>query len=154
MPKCAVGNQEPQIAIHILLPQQSTELIDLYHNRVPQALAGISIEMIFARFAWSIFADEHISFFNGMVEYAVRLFNVGTGQTEVSKLYAPQIRSRSKLFDSYPRSRSTHDQAAEYEMAQNDSTDSVDILSSDPEWHESFTESNEETRRGRRRNRS
>lgn len=40
-----------ELIIHVLDPQSSTELIDLYHNRQMQPLTDISLRLLFARFA-------------------------------------------------------------------------------------------------------
>ncbi|MCJ1299235.1 hypothetical protein MMC08_002027 [Hypocenomyce scalaris] len=51
VPKPAVDG-EPQFAVHLVEP--SRELESLYHNRALQGL-GVSPELLFARFAWTIF---------------------------------------------------------------------------------------------------
>lgn len=46
------GTTTPQVALHVLLPCGSDELVELYHNRSPQPLRDIAVEFPFARFAW------------------------------------------------------------------------------------------------------
>ena len=41
--------------VHVLAPGFTSELADLYHNVQLQPLAGIAVEYLFARFAWSVF---------------------------------------------------------------------------------------------------
>ncbi|KAI9899675.1 hypothetical protein N3K66_006136 [Trichothecium roseum] len=116
VPKYAIGDAEPQLVIHVLSPKTSTELIDLYHNRIPQVLTGISIEMVFARFAWSIFADERMPFFRG-----------ATANRSVSS------RKRNR------------DHAAEYEATPDGSVVS-ETSSSDLDYFDPFHDAEEETR--------
>jgi len=54
------NDQDIQLVTHILLSvsRGGYELAELYHNRMLQALIGISVELLFARFAFSIFTDE------------------------------------------------------------------------------------------------
>ncbi|KAL5866557.1 hypothetical protein ACKVWC_010451 [Pyricularia oryzae] len=42
----------PQIALHVLLPSESDQMLELYHNRQLQPLRDIAVEFLFSRFAW------------------------------------------------------------------------------------------------------
>ncbi|KAI7909746.1 hypothetical protein M9X92_011475 [Pyricularia oryzae] len=41
----------PQIALHVLLPSESDQMLELYHNRQLQPLRDIAVEFLFSRFA-------------------------------------------------------------------------------------------------------
>lgn len=43
------------LVVHVFIPGSTTELVGLDHNLPLQDLTGISIEYLFARFAWTIF---------------------------------------------------------------------------------------------------
>ena len=89
-----------QLVTHVLLPSGSPELIGLYHNRLTQPLCGISVECLFARFAWSIFTDEHIPFFQSDVECTVILWNSAKGETETRTMKGLDVRSIAQIFES------------------------------------------------------
>ncbi|KAK5999150.1 hypothetical protein PT974_01539 [Cladobotryum mycophilum] len=92
-------NQKPvQLVTHVLLPQDSAEFIGLYHSRATQPLRGVSVELLFARFAWSIFADENFPLLTGYQQYAVSLFNPKTGETTTDTLQSTQILETISLF--------------------------------------------------------
>jgi hypothetical protein len=84
----------------------NSELVPTYHNRSPAPLTGISIQHLFARFAWSLFSEPIMPFFKGMVEYRVLLFDPETAETKEAKLRATDIRSNLTIFDAPSRSRS------------------------------------------------
>ncbi|KAK3935961.1 hypothetical protein QBC46DRAFT_346059 [Diplogelasinospora grovesii] len=48
----ACTSESAELVTHVLLPSGSPELVGLYHNRSPQPLRGISVECLFARFAY------------------------------------------------------------------------------------------------------
>ncbi|KAG4427741.1 hypothetical protein IFR05_016779 [Cadophora sp. M221] len=52
VPKPSIDAEPRQFAVHLVEP--SRELESLYHNRALQGL-GVSLELLFARFAWTIF---------------------------------------------------------------------------------------------------
>ncbi len=109
MPKrfgtCAPESAE--LVTHVLLPSGSPEFVGLYHNRSPQLIRGISIECLFARFAWSLFTDEHIPFFQSDLEYTVRLWDKAKGEAENQTLRGLDVRSSAQVFESTrPQSRS------------------------------------------------
>ena len=60
------------------------ELVQLYHNRTLHAVTGVSVELLFARFAWSIFTDTVVTFFRGMQEFSVLVdtFQIILSQSE------------------------------------------------------------------------
>jgi hypothetical protein len=82
------------------------ELVQLYHNRTLHAITGVSVELLFARFAWSIFTDTVVTFFRGMQEFSVLVLDPQLGTQRIKKLRGPQVRNESTLFKSYSRSRS------------------------------------------------
>lgn len=107
----------------MLLPSGSPELIGLYHNRLTQPICGISVEFLLARFAWSIFTDEHMPFFHSDLECTVQLWNNIKGEAEIRNLKGLDVRSIARLFESTrsqsrsvspkKRSRSTHGDKAD-----------------------------------------
>jgi hypothetical protein len=90
----------PELVTHVLLPSGSPELVGLYHNRSPQPIHGISIECLFARFAWSLFTDEHIPFFDSDLEYTVRLWDKAKGEAETQALRGLDVGSIAQVFES------------------------------------------------------
>jgi hypothetical protein len=76
--------------------------VGLYHNRAPQPICGISVEFLFARFAWSLFTDEHIPFFGSDLDYVVRLLDKAKGEAETQSLGGPDVNNRAQLFASVP----------------------------------------------------
>lgn len=54
----AIVPKSSALVCHVIVPGTSTELSDLYHNVSLQSLVGISIHYIFARFAWTMFAQS------------------------------------------------------------------------------------------------
>lgn len=102
MPK-RFGTRTPESAklvSHVLLPSGSPELIGLYHNRQPQPITGISVECLYARFAWSIFTDEHMPFFQSDLTYSVRLWSSVTGEAEIRNQKGLDVKSISRIFES------------------------------------------------------
>ncbi|KAK3904798.1 hypothetical protein C8A05DRAFT_13369 [Staphylotrichum tortipilum] len=95
-----------QLVSHVLIPSGSPELVGLYHNRSPQSIRGISLECLFARFAWSLFTDEHVPFFGSGLKYAVRLWSEEKNEAEIQTLRGHDIGSRTQVFDSTTRSQS------------------------------------------------
>ncbi|POR32602.1 Uncharacterized protein TPAR_07172 [Tolypocladium paradoxum] len=95
----ACTSEFAELVTHVLLPSGSPELVGLYHNRSPQPIRGISVECLFARFAWSLFADEHIPFFQSDLEYAVRLWDKAKGEAETQTLRGLDIRSSAQVFE-------------------------------------------------------
>ncbi|KAK0701231.1 hypothetical protein B0H67DRAFT_524230 [Lasiosphaeris hirsuta] len=93
-------SQSAKLVTHVLLPSGSPELIGLYHNRSPQPIRGISVACLFARFAWSLFTDEHIPFFGSSLTYAVRLWDEAKGETETQSLRGLDVGSRAQIFES------------------------------------------------------
>lgn len=95
-----------QLIPQVLLPQGSTELIRLYHHRTLYAVTGVSAELLFARFAWSLFTDAIVTFFRGVQEVPVLTFDPQAGKQRIKNLCSSQVRKESMLFGSYSRSRS------------------------------------------------
>ncbi|AEO62005.1 hypothetical protein MYCTH_2312885 [Thermothelomyces thermophilus ATCC 42464] len=96
----AYTSESFQLVTHVLLPSGSPELVGLYHNRLPQPIRGISVECLFARFAWCIFTDEHMPFFLSELEYVVRLWDKARGETETRTLRGLDVRSSAQVFES------------------------------------------------------
>ncbi|KAM5357358.1 hypothetical protein ACJZ2D_016344 [Fusarium nematophilum] len=99
------NSKTANLVTHALLEQGSTELANLYQNRLTQPLTGISADLLFARLAWTIFSDEIFPFFSGMHTYNVRIFDLETGQDFDEHLQRPAIVGKLQLFDKL-RSRS------------------------------------------------
>ncbi|KAK3682857.1 hypothetical protein B0T22DRAFT_472135 [Podospora appendiculata] len=93
-------SESAELVTHVLLPSGSPELVDLYHNRSPQPIRGISVECLFARFAWSLFTDDHIPFSRSVLEYALHLWDEAKGETETQALRELDVRSRAQVFGS------------------------------------------------------
>lgn len=101
------ASESAELVTHVLLPSGSPEFVGLYHNRSPQLIRGISVECLFARFAWSLFTDEHIPFFQSDLEYTVRLWDKAKGEAETQTLRGLDVRSSAQVFESTrPQSRS------------------------------------------------
>jgi hypothetical protein len=69
VPKPSVDGEPRQFAVHLVEP--SRELESLYHNRALQGL-GVSLELLFARFAWTIF-PWLAGFLKGRMQRCLRL---------------------------------------------------------------------------------
>jgi hypothetical protein len=93
------ASESTELVTHVLLPSGSPELVGLYHNRSPQPIRGISVECLFARFAWSLFTDEHIPFFGSGLEYAVRLWDEAKGEAETRTLRGLDVKSKAQVFE-------------------------------------------------------
>ncbi|KAL6354002.1 hypothetical protein LRP88_12633 [Fusarium phalaenopsidis] len=106
VPKHDTASQGWSLALHVFSPDDNPDLIPLYHNRSPAPLSGISIEHVFARFAWTIFSDKTLRFFKGVAEYAVFLFDPQAGKMIETKLRSPEVRMSLKIFGSSSRTPS------------------------------------------------
>ncbi|KAK4233616.1 hypothetical protein C8A03DRAFT_47881 [Achaetomium macrosporum] len=93
-------SESAELVTHVLLPSGSPELVGLYHNRSTQPIRGISVECLFARFAWSLFTDEHMPFFLSDLEYVVCLWDKTRGETETRTLRGLDVRSSAQVFES------------------------------------------------------
>ncbi|KAH7141882.1 hypothetical protein EDB81DRAFT_53788 [Dactylonectria macrodidyma] len=58
VPRQDTASQVLSLALNVFSPDDNPDLIPLYHNLSPAPLSGISIEHVFARFAWIIFSDK------------------------------------------------------------------------------------------------
>ncbi|KAK1749400.1 hypothetical protein QBC47DRAFT_355061 [Echria macrotheca] len=92
--------ESAELVTHVLLPSGSPELVGLYHNRLPQQIRGISVELLFARFAWSLFTDEHIPFLGSGLEYVVRIWDEAKGEARNRTIRGPDARRLAQIFDS------------------------------------------------------
>lgn len=99
-------SNETHLITHVLNYERADELMTLYHNRISQVLRGISIEFIFARFAWTLFTSPNFPSFTGMGRLAVQLYDPESGRIHQEILLQQDIRSKLKLFDAYSRSQS------------------------------------------------
>ncbi|KAM0272853.1 hypothetical protein ACHAQH_008567 [Verticillium albo-atrum] len=106
VPKQAAAGREASLALHVFSPDDNPDLIPLYHDRSPAPLSGISIEHVFARFAWTVFSDKTLRFFKGVAEYAVLLFDPQAGKRIETKLRSPEVRMALKIFGSSSRTPS------------------------------------------------
>lgn len=69
--------KQGKLVIHVLGSDAGTpKLLTLYHNRSPLPLSGVSIEFLYARFAWAIFCDEYLPFFRTATQqYSLLLYD-------------------------------------------------------------------------------
>ncbi|EAQ84892.1 hypothetical protein CHGG_08906 [Chaetomium globosum CBS 148.51] len=96
-----------QLSLHVMLSSPSGQLADLYHNRVLQLVRGIAVEFLFARFAWTLFADETMPFLSGAVRHNVLLFDPAEGRLGEDSLRAAEVRERAaNVFEMCYSSRS------------------------------------------------
>ena len=95
-----------QLVVHVLLPHGLAQLVPRYHNRLPQPITGVALPFLFARFAWTIFADENMPFFHDQHKDAVLLFDPATGRMVTERLQGNQVVGRASIFASFSRSRS------------------------------------------------
>lgn len=100
------GSPTAKLVVHTLLPKDSKQLVELYHHRTPHAITGVSPSLLFARFSWSIFTEEVLTFFNGFGKRAVLLFDTETGNHHTRQLFSNELSKQPRLFAPYSRSRS------------------------------------------------
>ncbi|KAK3311627.1 uncharacterized protein B0T15DRAFT_81386 [Chaetomium strumarium] len=158
IPKRFGSSESAELVTHVLLPSGSAEFIGLYHNRLPQPIRGISVEFLFARFAWCLFRDEHLQFFLSDLEYVVCLWDKARDETHTRTLQGPDVRSIAQVFQP-PRSQSRSVSQKRRSLLTQDQdgaddgdgywSDDGDSTSDEPELN-SF----DEPPRGRRRKRS
>ncbi|KAH7132824.1 hypothetical protein EDB81DRAFT_659702 [Dactylonectria macrodidyma] len=147
VPKQDTTSQVSSLALHVFAPDDNPDLIPLYHNRSPAPLSGISVEHVFARFAWTIFSDKTLRFFKGVTEYAVLLFDPQAGKMIEAKLRSPEVRTSLQIFRSSsrtpsPKKRQRDQSVEDHEFLAETDEDDVSVAS---EWGPP---------RGRRRKRS
>lgn len=153
VPKRTRENETPKLSIHLLASGLSTELGQLYHNRVLQPLRGIAVPFLFARFAWSIFADQTLPFFKGTAKYAVSIFDVDSGQSETKEMWEPQVRSIARIFGKYSSTGSVSPKKRS--RSQRDAQDGCVTCSEDEgDDDDSEVEAYDDPPRGRPRKRS
>ncbi|KAK4118488.1 hypothetical protein N657DRAFT_713916 [Parathielavia appendiculata] len=90
----------PNFVTHVLLPSGSPDHVGIYHNRSTQLIRGISVECLFARFAWSLFTDEQMLFFLSDLKYVVCLWDKTRGETETITLRGLPVKSSAQVFES------------------------------------------------------
>lgn len=160
IPKVTSADNPPKLAVHILLTGESAELVRLYHSRAPQTITGIPVQLLLARFAWSIFTDTILTFFKGSQEYAVLAFNLESGKHVTKRLSSPYIRSISSLFGPYSRSRSVSprkrnvDEIAQHALTAHNDIDDISLMVDQLGSRQYLGGYEQEERRGRRRKRS
>jgi len=91
--------ESAELVIHVLRPTGSPELVGLYHNRSPQPIRGVSVECLFARFAWSLLTKKHLPFFESGLEYAVRLWDEAKGEAETKTLRGLDVGLWARIFE-------------------------------------------------------
>ncbi|KAK0712180.1 hypothetical protein B0T21DRAFT_297413 [Apiosordaria backusii] len=91
--------ESAELVTHVLRPTGSPELVGLYHNRSPQPIRGVSVECLFARFAWSLFTEKHLPFFESGLEYAVRLWDEAKGEAETKTLRGLDVGLWARIFE-------------------------------------------------------
>ncbi|KAK4241904.1 hypothetical protein C8A03DRAFT_40738 [Achaetomium macrosporum] len=143
-----------QLALHVMLPLRSGQLLSLYHNRaLQQPVRGIPVEFLFARFVWTLFADENMPFLNGAVKHNVLLFDPSEGRSYEEALYSSEVRKYAKLFESYSCGRSVSPRKRQRSSQPRPRTDAEAF---ETDWHadDGDESSEEQWTRGRRRKRS
>ncbi|KAH7202951.1 hypothetical protein BKA60DRAFT_498849 [Fusarium oxysporum] len=146
IPRGNPDEQNPAFLIHVFTSPQSTELVELYHNRLLQPIAGVSKELVFARFAQAVFDLENYRFLKGMARFACLLFDVKTGKSSVRDLTANQVRDNANVFTSFTQSRSNSPRKRERRS---------DSVADDGEYNwDGDGELDDDPPRGRRRKRS
>ncbi|KLU91970.1 hypothetical protein MAPG_10918 [Magnaporthiopsis poae ATCC 64411] len=140
----------PAIAVHVLEPLGSVQLVYTYHNRLTQQpLRGISPEMLFARFAWALFRGDNMPFFSAQQEFAVRIWDEATGCAKDVTLSGKEVAVSARIFDpAGSRSVSPKKRALSPQ-------DSEALDESDPDWdgenEDDESDDIEQWTRGRRR---
>ncbi|KAJ4178439.1 hypothetical protein NW767_014857 [Fusarium falciforme] len=94
-------SHQRQLVFHVLDDQRTDELINMYHNRLPQRLSGIAVELVFARFAWAVFTSQAFPLFDGFTKLAVRLFDPETTRINDRHLHQMDIRDKLKVWGPY-----------------------------------------------------
>lgn len=97
----AIVPKSAALIVHITAPGSSLELTSLYHNVSLQPLAGVAIQYLFARFAWTVF-PQSINFVQQGLKRSLCI-HVGDGETSIKEFSGEQCR---QLFSSAPKSRS------------------------------------------------
>ncbi|KAL8364907.1 hypothetical protein RB595_003947 [Gaeumannomyces hyphopodioides] len=100
-PLPSASSQSPSlaIAIHILQPKGSIQLVDTYHNCLTQPLRGLSPEMLFARFAWALFHEEIVTFFRADEAVVVRTWDKAAGCVKDDTLRANAVARIAQVFE-------------------------------------------------------
>lgn len=97
----------PQLVSHVLLPDDRAELASLYHNRLPQDVADVAPEFLFARLAWAILTDEALPFFgNPFGIYKVSVFDKDTCQVKEESIQGTPPNTMALVFSRATASRS------------------------------------------------
>lgn len=148
------------IAIHILQPQRSVQLVSTYHNRLTQQpLCGLSREMLFSRFAWALFHEEIMTFFSGDGKVLVRTWDKAAGCVKDDTCSANTVARIAQVFEPVgTRSRSASPRKRALLSQDRDLCDQPnfgwDDKGSDDEENDSGDEEEAIERRGRGRRRS
>ncbi|KLU91773.1 hypothetical protein MAPG_10722 [Magnaporthiopsis poae ATCC 64411] len=99
-------HQSVQLVAHVLNPPNFNQMAGLYHNRSLQTIRDVSVEFLFARFAWSIFTDEHIRFFRSVSECAVLLWQRDAGEYSTRMMIGRDVATVVRNYASASRSES------------------------------------------------
>lgn len=91
-------------AVHVLAPGFSSELSSLYHNVTLQPLAGIAVEYLLARFAWTIFTHA-VNFLQQGIGRRLVVCEEG-GETRIADFSGDQCKQLSIAQGSKSRSQS------------------------------------------------
>ncbi|ELQ33824.1 hypothetical protein OOU_Y34scaffold00871g8 [Pyricularia oryzae Y34] len=148
------------IAIHILQPQRSVQLVSTYHNRLTQQpLCGLSREMLFSRFAWALFHEELMTFFSGDGKVVVRTWDKAASCVKEDTCSANTVARIAQIFEPVgTRSRSASPRKRALLSQDRDLCDQPnfgwDDKGSDDEENDSGDEEEDMERRGRGRRRS
>ncbi|KAL8282767.1 hypothetical protein RB597_010149 [Gaeumannomyces tritici] len=133
------SSQSPSlaIAVHVLQPMGSSQLVNTYHNCLTQPLRGLSPEMLFARFAWALFHEEIVTFFRVHKEVVVRTWDEAADCVKDVTLRANAVARIARVFEpagTRSRSDSPRKRALSSRDRESQDRDLCDEL--DPDWDE------------------
>ncbi|RMD42653.1 hypothetical protein DV735_g2518, partial [Chaetothyriales sp. CBS 134920] len=97
VPKQDTAGQGAVLTLHVFSPDNNPDLVSLYHNRSLAPLSGISIQHVFARFAWTIFSDKTLRFFKGVADRDQTQIASGTNVPEDLWSVEPHAESKKEI---------------------------------------------------------
>ncbi|KAI0410649.1 hypothetical protein F5X98DRAFT_359147 [Xylaria grammica] len=98
------SNQATYPVIHVFIPDEYGELLQIYHNQplqpsCPGAASDIAPEFLFARFAWAVLSDKHYNFLQcGWLEYRVLILDPETGERREQDMGREALGHSVRLF--------------------------------------------------------
>jgi hypothetical protein len=114
-----------RFVVHIIAPGQNLQLTQLYHNVALQPLVGVALELVFARFAWTVLGLQDNFLRQGV---ARTLVVVGADSTGEAKEFSGEecrqfvsIRSGSRTQSPLKRQRGVGDSTPQDECSRSPS---------------------------------